>query len=88
MKGYRFQLLKLKEACNIPTVAMNVGAVDETLCPVSGKLVKSGSIIGLSHALLENERTRFLSPRSYILKHFNIIKMVASYDDISEGVYA
>ncbi|MFA0014840.1 glycosyltransferase [Vibrio lentus] len=76
------------QACNIPTVAMNVGAVDETLCPVSGKLVKSGSIIGLSHALLENERARFLSPRSYILKHFNIIKMVASYDDISEGVYA
>lgn len=76
------------QACNIPTVAMNVGAVDETLCPVSGKLVKSGSIIGLSHALLENERTRFISPRSYILKHFNIIKMAASYDDISEGVYA
>lgn len=28
------------QACNIPTVAMNVGAVDETLCPVSGTLVK------------------------------------------------
>ncbi|WP_261885904.1 glycosyltransferase [Vibrio pomeroyi] len=76
------------QACNIPTVAMNVGAVDETLCPISGKLVKSGSIIGLSHALLENERARFLSPRSYILNNFDIIKMVASYDDISEGAYA
>ncbi|MCG9640465.1 glycosyltransferase [Vibrio sp. Isolate34] len=76
------------QACNIPTVAMDVGAVDETLCPISGKLVKSGSIIGLSHALLENDRAPFLSPRSYILNHFDIVKMVASYDDISEGAYA
>ncbi|TVU62917.1 glycosyltransferase [Vibrio atlanticus] len=76
------------QACNIPTVAMNVGAVDETLCPISGTLVKSGSITGLAHALLENQHERFLSPRSYVLENFDIVKMVASYNDISEGVYA
>ena len=76
------------QACNIPTVAMDVGAVDETLCPVSGTLVKRGSITGLAHALLEHQGGRFLSPRPYILNNFDIVKMVASYDDISEGVYA
>lgn len=76
------------QACNIPTVAMDVGAVDETLCPISGTLVKKGSITGLANALLEQQRERFLSPRPYILSNFNIVQMVASYDDISEGVYA
>lgn len=76
------------QACNIPTVAMNVGSVDETLCPVSGTLVKSGSITGLANALLENQNECFLSPRSYVLEHFDIVKMVASYNDISEGAFA
>ena len=76
------------QACNIPIVAMDVGAVDETLCPVSGTLVKKGSITGLAHALLEHQGERFLSPRPYILDNFDIIKMVASYDEISKGVYA
>ncbi|MFA0230905.1 glycosyltransferase, partial [Vibrio sp. 10N.261.45.A7] len=76
------------QACNIPTVAMDVGAVDETLCPVSGTLVKKGSITGLANALLENQNERFLSPRRYVLENFDIIKMVSSYNDISEGAYA
>lgn len=76
------------QACNIPTVAMNVGAVDETLCPISSSLVKSGSIAGLASALLEKQNERFLSPRRYVLDNFDIIKMVSSYNDISEGAYA
>ncbi|TCN77058.1 glycosyltransferase involved in cell wall biosynthesis [Vibrio crassostreae] len=76
------------QACNIPTVAMDVGAVDETLCPISGTLVKKGSITGLANALLDNQNERFLSPRRYVLENFDIIKMVSSYNDISEGAYA
>ncbi|MEZ9386808.1 glycosyltransferase [Vibrio lentus] len=76
------------QACNVPTVAMNVGAVDETLCPVSGTLVNKGSITGLASALLDNQHERFLSPRTYVLDNFDIVKMVESYDDISKGVCA
>ena len=76
------------QACNIPTVAMNVGAVDETICPLSGTLVKSGSVAGLASALLEKQNERFLSPRRYVLNNFDIVKMVASYNDISKGAYA
>ncbi|MFA0193671.1 glycosyltransferase [Vibrio artabrorum] len=75
------------QACNIPTVAMDVGAVDETLCPVSGTLVKNGSITGLASALLEKQHQDSSSPRTYVLENFDIVKMVASYNDISEGAY-
>ncbi|HAS24901.1 MAG TPA: glycosyl transferase, partial [Vibrio sp.] len=63
-------------------------AVDETLCPVSGALVKSGSIVGGASALLQKQNERFLSPRRYVLENFDIVKMVASYNDISKGVCA
>ncbi|WKY56781.1 glycosyltransferase [Vibrio sp. SNU_ST1] len=76
------------QACNIPTVAMNVGAVDETLCPISGTLVKKGNIIELANALLKIQHQCFSSPRNYVLENFDIVKMVASYNDISEGAYA
>ncbi|CAH6969749.1 Glycosyltransferase SypP [Vibrio chagasii] len=76
------------QACNIPTVAMDVGAVDETLCPISGTLVKKGNIIELANALLEGQQQRFLSPRQYVLDNFDIVKMVASYDNISQGACA
>lgn len=90
------------QACNITTVAMNVGAVEETLCPISGHLVKSGSITGLAGELLKATLNSSIkkqhqinltfentsNPRRYVLNNFDIVKMVASYNNITEGVYA
>ncbi|MFA0409177.1 glycosyl transferase, partial [Vibrio splendidus] len=45
-------------------------------------------IVGLASALLEKQNERFLSPRRYVLENFDIVKMVASYNDISKGVCA
>ncbi|MBW3697799.1 glycosyltransferase [Vibrio sp. T187] len=84
------------QACNVPTVAMNVGAVNETLCPNTGILVKNHNIIHLAHALLsatirtENERKVSVSacPRDFILTNFNIKNMVQSYNELAKGAYA
>ncbi len=77
------------QACNIPTVAMNVGAVDETLCPTSGTLVKSGNVAELAEALSNTHHIKHhVNPRRFVLDNFDIINMVASYNNISKGVYA
>ena len=82
------------QSCNIPTVAMDVGAVNETLCPKTGYLVKSNHIPHLSHALLQaiadNKNCNDLSqgPRQFILTNFDVRNMVESYNDIANGAYA
>lgn len=55
------------QACQIPTVATNVGASSEALCPRSGSLVEPGSAFGLAQALektLDNKRS--FCPRQFV----------------------
>ena len=82
------------QACGIPTVATDVGATDETLCPNTGSLVARPSITALAKEL-DNATQRLyasdpntVSPRDYILSNFDIRKMVNAYDALSDGAYA
>jgi len=78
------------QACGIPTVATDVGATDETLCPATGSLVVRHTITALAREL--HNATQHLnsatSPRDYILSNFDIRKMVNAYDALSDGAYA
>ncbi|GMM87161.1 glycosyltransferase [Vibrio fortis] len=79
------------QACNIPTVAMDVGAVKETLCPVTGHLVKPDNIPHLAYSLFKTSQNdtleNFSNPRRYVLENFNISDMVDSYNKLSEESY-
>lgn len=82
------------QACGIPTVATDVGATDETLCPKTGSLVVRPTITALAKEL-DNATQRLhasdpntVSPRDYILSNFDIRKMVNAYDALSDGAYA
>ncbi|EGA69135.1 glycosyltransferase [Vibrio sinaloensis DSM 21326] len=73
------------QACGIQTVATNVGATGETLDPATGTLVTAEDhhqmAMGLEHAL---ETTSPSSPRSFVLDHNEIRKMVEAYTQLAQ----
>ncbi|WP_039990836.1 glycosyltransferase, partial [Vibrio azureus] len=72
------------QACGIPCVASDVGAVKETLCPVSGSLVAPNQIRLLVNALTFALNRKPYSPRSYILDHFDIRNMLLHYASLTQ----
>ena len=72
------------QACGVPCVASDVGAVNETLCPSSGALVLPNQVELLVEALTNAISRKPYSPRSYILKHFDIRKMLLQYASLTQ----
>ncbi|WP_186175919.1 glycosyltransferase [Vibrio jasicida] len=71
------------QACGVPCVASNVGAVKETLCPHTSALVEPNRVPMLTEALTNYLSRQSRSPRKHILKHFDIRDMVNRYAVLS-----
>jgi glycosyltransferase involved in cell wall biosynthesis len=73
------------QACNVPCVASDVGAVSETLCPQSSVLVPPNAAEPLAKALQQQLGCIPLSPRDHVKRHFDIRTMIKRYANIIEG---
>ncbi|EDP60112.1 glycosyltransferase [Vibrio sp. AND4] len=73
------------QACGVPCIASDVGAVKETLSPQIGTLVPPNQVPMLTDALLQQLSCSPCSPREYILQHFDIQTMVNRYATLARG---
>lgn len=77
------------QACGTSVVLSDVGASRETLCPLSGYIVKPNRVLdlalGLKHAL--DCPIRF-NPRTFVLTHCDIQQMVNAYDNLATEALA
>ncbi|WP_010448171.1 glycosyltransferase [Vibrio rotiferianus] len=73
------------QACNVPCVASDVGAVSETLCPQSSVLVPPNAAEPLAKALQQQLSSVNSSPRHHIKRHFDIREMIKRYSNLTEG---
>jgi glycosyltransferase involved in cell wall biosynthesis len=72
------------QACDIPCVATDVGGVKETLCPINSTLVEANRVFSLAEALSLQLKSTHGSPRTFILKHFDIRDMVSRYSRLAK----
>lgn len=73
------------QACGVPCIASDVGAVKETLCPQTSALVEPNKVPVLADALSQHLSEIPRSPRAHILKHFDIRNMVNRYAMLAQG---
>ena len=73
------------QACGVPCIASDVGAVRETLSPHTGTLVEPNQVPMLTDALSQQLASPPRSPREHILKHFDIRTMVNRYATLAQG---
>lgn len=77
------------QACNIPVVATDVGALREAICPKSGRLSPARDPFALAEAMREvlasNSRT---SPRRFIEARYSWSNTVAAYARVMEISHA
>ncbi|MDE1349458.1 glycosyltransferase [Vibrio aestuarianus] len=77
------------QACGTSAVLTNVGASRETLCPLSGFIVKPNRVldlaIGLKQAL---DYPICFNPRTFVLAHSDIRQMVNSYESLATEALA
>ncbi|HDM8053040.1 glycosyltransferase [Vibrio harveyi] len=73
------------QACGVPCIASDVGAVKETLCPQTSALVEPNKVPVLADALSQHLSEIPRSPRAHILKHFDIRNMVNRYSMLAQG---
>ncbi|MFH4414823.1 glycosyltransferase [Vibrio diabolicus] len=72
------------QACDVPCVATDVGGVKETLCPINSTLVEANRVFSLAEALSLQLKSPHGSPRTFILKHFDIRDMVSRYSRLAK----
>lgn len=72
------------QACDVPCVATDVGGVKETLCPINSTLVEANRVFSLAEALSLQLKSAHGSPRTFILKHFDIRDMVGRYSRLAK----
>ena len=77
------------QACNIPSVATNVGASAEVVCPKTGALIRSDDIPGTAGVLLEMlSKQPTALPREFVVRNNDIRQMVRAYEDLAWGALA
>jgi glycosyltransferase involved in cell wall biosynthesis len=69
------------QACGIPVVAMDVGATSETICTTTGRVIESGNITDLTHAIICNlaQENDGQTSRNFVLKNGNLSTMLDAY---------
>jgi len=73
------------QSCGIPTIATDVGATKETLCPTTGLSVKSDNPLSLASGILHALSNKSdVSPRTFVLKHNNIKAMIEAYHSLAQ----
>ncbi len=77
------------QSCGIPAVLSDVGGCGEALCPDTGLLAEAGNAENLSQKLLSAlNAKRAVSPRNFILKHFDLAEMAGHYATLYQGDHA
>ncbi|WP_406733318.1 glycosyltransferase [Vibrio scophthalmi] len=75
------------QACDIVTIASQVGSVEETICPHSGALFEAEKPQALARQTLSTlADINRASPRRFVLNNHNIQTMVAAYQNLSVEV--
>ncbi|MDX2321089.1 MAG: glycosyltransferase [Moritella sp.] len=74
------------QACNVPVVCSDVGAVHEGVCKQTGLLVKRNTVSEF-HAAIKSQMKRGSKyhPRDFITKSFDIRKMIKAYNQLIKG---
>lgn len=74
------------QACNIPVVCSDVGAVREGVCPKTGVLLQDRSVESFMQAIKQQmEATPETEPRSFVEKNCDIRHVVKAYNKLIEG---
>ncbi len=84
-EGFPRSLLEA-QACGVPVVATDVGAVSEAVCHATGIMVEGGNAVVLAEAIDRALRCpRRLSPRRFIETNFSWSKTLNSYRQMAEA---
>lgn len=76
------------QACDTVTIASQVGAVEETICPNSGLMFPSENPQALADQILAVlKQINPTSPREFVLKNNDIQNMVTAYQSLSAEVH-
>ncbi len=77
------------QACGIPVVATDVGALREAVCPASGRIVRVEDASALAVALQDVLATPSqISPRSFVAKKYAWSRTQAAYANVMEARHA
>ncbi|WP_047043925.1 glycosyltransferase [Vibrio mexicanus] len=77
------------QSCDIVTVATDVGASSETLCPLTSLLVDSENYVDLAAAIAKQVDNDTLdSPRRFVLQNNDVRGMVRAYRELTMGEVA
>lgn len=72
------------QACDIVSIATNVGAAKETLCPESGVSVCPDNPNALAEAVINTlSRQEAFSPRQFVLNHNDLKQMIQTYHNLA-----
>lgn len=83
-EGFPLSTLE-SQACDIVTLASDVGATKETLCPETGYLFASEDPDALADCINQAlHRTHTGSPREFVLRHNDIRDMMRAYEMLAE----
>jgi glycosyltransferase involved in cell wall biosynthesis len=83
-EGLSISLLEA-QACGVPTIASNVGATREAMCPDTGRLVRPEDPRELARNIDEAlGEPCAISPRDFVARRFDFASTLASYRDILE----
>jgi glycosyltransferase involved in cell wall biosynthesis len=83
-EGLSISLLEA-QACNVPTIASNVGATSEAMCPDTGRLVRPDDPRELARNIAEALSAKpAASPRDFVARRFDFANTLASYRNILE----
>lgn len=82
-EGLPLSLLEA-QACGVPVICSDVGAVWEGVCKDTGQLVSEHSALAFAHALRQQISAKLdTSPRSFIVNRFDIHQMVNAYNNLN-----
>ncbi|NVD06721.1 glycosyltransferase [Vibrio sp. JPW-9-11-11] len=77
------------QACDIVTIATQVGASEETICPRSGAVVEADNPIALAKAISDKlDSPGSVSPRQFVRQHNDIRTMIRAYDSLATEKHA
>ncbi len=74
------------QACNIPTIASDVGATTETICPDSGAVVQAQNIKMLVTTIKDMVMfPSLIAPRDFVTNNFDIHNVISQYNALAKG---
>lgn len=77
------------QACNIPSIATNVGGCPEVICPKTGSIIRKNSVTDIASVALEMMcKKSSHMPREFVVNGHDVRQMVKAYEELATGVFA